>query len=262
MAKSHLVLAALMAAMAGEVRASSVAVEFSGPGVGGSLVLTYDTATDAKYPDAYEVTGISGTFSDSNNGLHIVNAPVGTLVPITRDAPEPTNLLAPHDFSRFAVASGLPSNTHGVLTYSNLFYPGGSPPTASDYTAHGGFLDIYGLMFSIGGGAVVDFWSNGAGGDGSVDYGVGVATSGGNLGWQAQAPTAARRRGSRDARTARSTSIDLGIAPSRSGLPQRHAATLRFAAQMLGEAQVGPLRVARRACRVMGGDQAAAAVGR
>jgi hypothetical protein len=75
------------------------------------------------------------------------------------------------------VASGLPSVNNGLLTYDNLFWPGGSPQTASDYPPHGGFLDIYGLMFNIGGGEVVDFFSNGAGSNGVVDYGVAVATS-------------------------------------------------------------------------------------
>ena len=174
-----LAVAALLAAaaMTGEARADTIAFNFNGPGVGGSLTLTYGTATDAKYPNAYEITGISGTFSDSNNGLNIVNATVNSLVPITRDTPEPTNLLAPHDFSRFAVASGLSPMSNGFLTYDNLFYPGGSPQTASDYPPHGGFLDIYGLMFDIGGGRVVDLWSNGAGGNGVADYGVAVATS-------------------------------------------------------------------------------------
>ncbi len=179
MVHSRFVMVTLVAAaaMAGEARATVVPVGFSGPGVSGSLMLTYGTATDAKYPNAYEVTGISGTFSDSNNGLDIVNAPVGSLVPITHDMPDPTNLLAPHDFSRFAVASGLPPDSNGFVTYDNLFYPGGSPQTATDYPAQGGFLDIYGLLFNIGGGEVVDFWSNGADPNGVVDYGVAVATS-------------------------------------------------------------------------------------
>jgi hypothetical protein len=77
------------------------------------------------------------------------------------------------------VAAGLPAQNNGFLTYDNLFYPGGSPQTASDYPFHGGFLDIYGLMFDIGGGMVVDFWSNGdssPSGTGPIDYGVAVAT--------------------------------------------------------------------------------------
>jgi hypothetical protein len=149
---------------------------FAGPGVSGTVTLTYGSATDAKYPQAFEVTGISGTFSDSNNGLNIVNAPIGALEPIKHDTPEASNLLAPHDFSRFAVAAGLPSVNNGFLTYDNLFYPGGSPQTASDYAGRGGFLDIYGLMFNIGGGKVVNFWSNGNFGSGPIDYGVAVAT--------------------------------------------------------------------------------------
>ena len=150
---------------------------FAAAGVSGTVQLTYGTATDAKYPQAFEVTGISGTFSDSNNGLNIVNVPIGALVPITHDAPEPTNLLAPNDFSRFAVAAG---QDHGSLSYDNLYYPTGSPQTASDYPLHGGFLDIYGLLFNIGGGRVVNIWSNGdlsGTGTGSVDYGVSVATA-------------------------------------------------------------------------------------
>jgi hypothetical protein len=99
-------------------------------------------------------------------------------VPITRDAPEPTNLLAPDDFSKFAVATGLPAQNNGTLSYDNLYYPDGSPQSASDYPFHGGFLDIYGLMFNIDGGRVVNFWSNGDfSGNGPIDYGVAVATS-------------------------------------------------------------------------------------
>jgi len=157
--------------------ASIFTLSFNGPGVSGSIDLTYGAATDAKYPQAFEVTGISGTFSDSNNGLNIVNAAIGSLVPITHDAPEAANLLAPHDFSRFAVSTGLSPQNNGSLSYDNLLYPGGSPQTASDYPFHGGFLDIYGLMFTIGGGRVVNFWSNGDfSGTGPVDYGIAVAT--------------------------------------------------------------------------------------
>lgn len=137
--------------------------------------MTYGSATDSKYPQAFEVTGISGTFTDTNNGLNIINAPSLSLEPIKRDTPESTNLLAPHDFSRFAVAGGLRPDNNGFLTYDNLLYPGGSPQTASDYPPSGGFLDIYGLLFDIGGGKAVDFWSNG--GNGTADYGIAVATA-------------------------------------------------------------------------------------
>ena len=169
----------LAASLPWQANASTFDFSFAGAGVSGTVQLTYGAATDGKYPQAFEVTGISGTFSDSNNGLNIVNAAIGPLEPIKHDTPEPTNLLAPLDFSRFPVAAGLPAQNNGFLTYDNLFYPGGSPPTASDYPLHGGFLDIYGLLFDIGGGRAVNFWSNGdftGTGTGPIDYGVAVAT--------------------------------------------------------------------------------------
>ncbi len=177
MRKKFVVSATLLlaASLPWQANASTFDFSFIGTGVSGTVELTYGAATDAKYPQAFEVTGISGTFSDSNNGLGIVNAPIGPLEPIKHDTPDSTNLLAPHDFSRFAVASGLP---HGSLSYDNLFYRGGSPQTASAYPLHGGFLDIYGLLFDIGNGRVVDFWSNGdpsATGSGPI-YGAAVAT--------------------------------------------------------------------------------------
>ena len=178
MRKTLVVSAALFvaASIPWEATAATFSFSFTGPGVSGAVELTYGAAADAKYPQAFEITGISGTFSDSNNGLNIVNATIGALEPIKHDTPEATNLLAPNDVSRFAVATGLPTQNNGFLTYDNLFYPGGSPQTASDYPGRGGFLDIYGLAFNIGGGRVVNFWSNGNFGSGPIDYGVAVAT--------------------------------------------------------------------------------------
>jgi len=94
-------IAAGLAGMAfvGPAGAATVPLHFNGPGVSGSLVLTVGTTTDAKYPDAFEITAVSGTFSDTNNGLDIINAAVGPLQPINFATPEPTNLRAPHDFS-------------------------------------------------------------------------------------------------------------------------------------------------------------------
>ena len=154
---------------------ADILVSFSGGGVSGNLSLTLSGATDQIYSNAYEVSGISGAFADNNIG--IAGATVNGLVPINNATPESGNLLAPHDFSRFSVASGLPSGNGGYLTYDNLFWPAGSPPTATDYPVGGGFLDIYGLMFDIGGGTVVDLWSNGTG----AGYGVAVATAASSL---------------------------------------------------------------------------------
>ncbi len=181
MKKTLWVMAALAGmALVSRANAATIPIQFSGPGVSGSLVLTIGTTTDAKYPNALEVTGISGTFSDTNISPAIVNVPVGPLIPVNNATPEVGNDLAPHDFSRFAVASGLPAVNNGFLTYDNLFWPGGAPPTASDFDGAGGFLDIYGLMFSIGGGIVVDLFDNGVSPTTGADYGgygVGVANS-------------------------------------------------------------------------------------
>jgi hypothetical protein len=193
--KKALWIAAALAGMAvGEARAATTPIYFSGPGVSGSLVITYGPATDAKYSNAFEITGISGTFTDTNISPNIVDAPVCPLVAINHATPEPSNLLAPKDFSRFAVAAGLPAINNGFLTYDNLFWPSGAPPTASDYPGAGSFLDIYGLMFSIGTNEVVDLFSNGVGfglepGSPAV-FGVAVATASTSLNYVANGVTA------------------------------------------------------------------------
>lgn len=161
-----------------QASATTADLAFLGGGIDAAIQITYGSATDSKVSQGWEVTAISGTFSDSNIG--IASAPILGLVAIDPATPEPTNLLAPHDFSRFAVASGLAPVSGGFLTYDNLYYPGGSPQTASDYPAAGGSLDIYGLMFDIGGGRVVDLWSNGIfgpPGSAPIDYGTAVATA-------------------------------------------------------------------------------------
>jgi PEP-CTERM motif len=193
MKRTLLAMAALAGMAVGQASAATTPIYFSGPGVSGTLVITYGPATDLNYPNAFEITGISGVFSDSNNGLDIVDAPVGPLVAINNATPESTNLLAPNDFSRFPVTAGLPSENNGFLTYDNLFWPSGAPATASDFDGAGGFLDIYGLMFSIGGGVVVDLFDNGVGAITGIDYGgygVAVATAEASLDYVADGVTA------------------------------------------------------------------------
>jgi len=57
----------------------------------GNLSSTYGTATHTKYPQAFEVTGISSTFSDSSNGFVLLNVPVGALEIVKHGMPEATN---------------------------------------------------------------------------------------------------------------------------------------------------------------------------
>ena len=118
---------------------------------------------------------ITGFFTDTNSNLGIVNAPITAIVPINHAAPETTNHRAPADFSKYPV---LLKTMDGSFSFDNLFWPTGSPLTSNDYPFAGGLLDIYGLLFTIPNGDVVNIWSNGfLPGDPIVDYGIGVGTT-------------------------------------------------------------------------------------
>ncbi len=90
--------------------------------------------------------------------------------------PDLINLLAPKIFGFYPITNGVqsPGGTAPGLSNDNLFYPAGAPQTASDYPFHGGFLDIYGLVFTIADGNAVNLWSNGDVPGTGLTYGVGV----------------------------------------------------------------------------------------
>lgn len=159
--------------------------DFSGPGVSGTLNLSYETnpnvgvlpGTSPNPVDpvgSYVITGVAGTFSDALLGLS--NVAITGITPLNKVSPEASNLLAPNSFSLLPVANGVasPGGLSLGLHYDNLFYPAGSPQAASDYPFHGGVFDIYGLVFTVAGGNYVNFWSNGVGPSGGLDYGVAV----------------------------------------------------------------------------------------
>jgi len=180
MTVAALVLAATMSVPAS---AATLMFDFAGSGVSGSVTLTYAANPKAGGPlgtspntfdplGSFVVTGAAGSFTDANIG---VTTMITGVVPSNPGDPEPSNLLAPASFGHYIVAHGVPG-PHGVapgFSYDDLFYPGGSPQTASDYPFHGGFLDIYGLVFTTSGGIAVNFWSNGDFGGGPT-YGAGV----------------------------------------------------------------------------------------
>lgn len=182
-AAAALVIAALLTSQA---RATSYSFNFSGAGVSGFMQLTYSPNPNTGVipgnlsPNlvdpigSFIITGISGTFSDANIGIS--NAAITGIVLSNPAHPEPTNLLAPHSFGFYPIASGVPTPGGGTapgLSYDGLFYPGGSPQVANDYPFHGGFLDIYGMVFTISGGRAVNFWSDGDFGRGAT-YGAAV----------------------------------------------------------------------------------------
>ncbi len=124
----------------------------------GNIIVQVSNTPVPGVPGGYQVTGISGTFTDTSIGL--VNAAINGLAPV----------------------SGLPSvNPDGTFpptgtdlsipfTYDVLFYPAGNSPVICPpntpggppgYPFSGGVLDIYGLAFYVNGGYSVDLWSNG-----------------------------------------------------------------------------------------------------
>lgn len=149
--------AALVAALAvsPQVQAEVVSFHFSGGGASGAGVLTVTPDTVAGDPSgAYAISGASGTFSDSNAGIS--GATITGVTPIDAApevAPFPTSL------SFLAVSNPPPGDT--AISYDNLFYPDGSPIVCPGYPGAGGFLDVYGVMLTLGGGDVVDLFSNG-----------------------------------------------------------------------------------------------------
>ena len=177
---TFLVLAA-MVAVAPVARADSFTFSFSGGGFSGSGLVQVSNTPVSGVPGAFQVTGITGTFSDTNagitnaaiTGVHSTGLPTG----INGDG----TFLPP---GSYAIA------TPGVdpLSFDNLFYPDGNspavcpPPPPGDphgpYPFHGGTLDIYGLMFDVTGGYVVDLWSNGVFPGLGLTYGVGDALNG------------------------------------------------------------------------------------
>ena len=181
--KLFMAAACLAVASLDVAHAGTFAFSISGSDISGDIVLTYDvnpntgvlpgTSPNPVDPiGSFIITGISGTFADATIGL---NTTITGIVPSNPANPEPKNLLAPASFGFFTVANGVPGPEAVApgFSYDNLFYPGGSPQAASDYEYHGGYFDIYGLVFHTASGKSVNLWSNGDFGGGPT-YGVGI----------------------------------------------------------------------------------------
>lgn len=128
-------------------RADSYSFTISGTGISGSGVL--DVTNTGPLPGSYTVTGISGTFSDSNNGISGAITGLGPTGPITFNGP---GTYAP------------PGTNPAGLSYDNVFWPGeDSAPVCIDAPPafSGGDFDIYGLLFDVADTYQVDLWSNG-----------------------------------------------------------------------------------------------------
>jgi hypothetical protein len=143
----------------------------------GSGVLDVSSTPVPGVPGGFQIVGIRGTFSDTNLG--ILNAVITGL----HTTSLPTNINADGTF----VPPGTAADGFG-FSYDNIFYPGGDspavcpPPGPNDpeppYPYGGGFLDIYGLLFSVQGGYSVDVWSNGVVPNFGLTYGAGDSLNG------------------------------------------------------------------------------------
>jgi len=172
-----LALFAIALASTPAAKADTVTFSFSGGGLSGSGLITYSNTVVPGIPGGYQITGISGTFSDANAGVS--NAAITGLVSTSL----PSNINADGTFiPPGRQADGYP------FSFDNLFFPDGNspavcPPPAPDdpeppYPFGGGYLDIYGLYFNVAGGYSVDLWSNGVVPGFGLTYGVGDALNG------------------------------------------------------------------------------------
>jgi hypothetical protein len=139
-------------AIASLARADSFTFSFSGGGISSSGTLTVVAAPDGtsgvSTPGTYEITGITGTFTDSNDGVS--GDITGLYTPISY-----ITVLA-------ATAANPVAFTTGGLSYDDLFFPGGnSPADCPGYPFSGGDFDILGVAFNVTGGYVGEFFSDG-----------------------------------------------------------------------------------------------------
>ncbi len=149
------VCAAIMAlALTPFAGADTFSFSFSGGGITSSGTLTAvmapDSTSGAATPNTYEVTDITGTFSDTNANAGFSGTINGLYMPIS------------YVTGLTATAANPVAFTTGGLSYDDLFFPlGNSPADCPDYPFSGGELDVYGIAFNVSGGYVGEFFSNG-----------------------------------------------------------------------------------------------------
>lgn len=143
MKTTHFAVSALfvLTAFAPFTLADQVAFSFHGGTISISGALTVSgTAT----PGYDAITGITGTFTDTSEGIS--GAITGLYQPISYTAPP----------------GGSPASTPAGISYDDTFYPAAnSPNNCADYPFYGGYFDVYGVAFNVTGGFVGELWSDG-----------------------------------------------------------------------------------------------------
>lgn len=146
-------------AFATQGHATTASFTLNGGGISGSGFFTFGPDPVLGDPaGAFALTGVSGTFSDSNIGL--IDANITGLIPIAPVVPLKGPPF-PNSFSLFTVTN--PPPLDAGISYDNLFYPGGSPNVCPGYPFSGGYLDIFGALLTLDNGDTVDLYSNGGG---------------------------------------------------------------------------------------------------
>ncbi len=138
--------------LASLANASTFTFSFNGGGITSSgtitAVLAPDNLSGVSTPGTYQITGITGNFTDANDGISgAITGPYLPLSYVTGTTETTTNPVA------FTTAG---------LSYDDLLFPAGnSPADCPGYPFSGGDFDVYGVAFNIAGGYVGEFFSNG-----------------------------------------------------------------------------------------------------
>jgi len=152
-AKVFLAVVALLATfgISQTARAESYYFSVNGSGIQASGILQVSNTGPL---GASTVTGITGSFSDSVNGIS------GAITGL-ESAPSPVfNVSPPAPPNTF----GPPAVTDAGFSYDNLFWPGADSPAVCEDALFffGGYFDVYGMAFDVAGGYKADLWSIGS----------------------------------------------------------------------------------------------------
>ena len=110
-----------------------------------TVVQAPNNTSGVSTPNTYEITGITGTFKDTNDGVS------GSI----------TGLYTPISYATALTAKSI-AFTGAGLSYADLFFSGAnSPDDCPGYPFGGGYFDVYGVAFNLSDGDVGEFFSNG-----------------------------------------------------------------------------------------------------
>lgn len=161
-----------MFALAPYASADTIRINFSGNASSGYADLTV-VANDHASPDFDLTTATLGERADHDpEGALLITDASGTFngraitgVKARNYATPPANEALPYSYSNvFAYDPG--TQAYKPNSYDNLFYPNGSPLICFvngvfTYPFSGGFLDIFGVMFTLQDGDLLGLWSDG-----------------------------------------------------------------------------------------------------